>query len=249
MIATLNSEWIKLRTVRGHWVQVAIAALFPIVVSLLTVGLSRTVDPDMLPRVLVGTAMVSLLMLSVLGSVTITGEFTYNTIRPTFAATPSRVKVLVAKALVMAVVSAAVVAVVLAVGYFGGKAIISARDLPFDNTDFPPGNDMMRAALANAPFYGVIGVGVGALIRNQAFSNTALVLWPMLVENLLTGLLGVIGLKGADRWMPYTASLRSIQEADSFDIALGRSGSIALFAGFAVALLVVGAWVVSRRDA
>ena len=46
------------------------------------------------------------MLLGVIGAATVTGEFGFGTIRPTFAATPRRTTVLVAKALVTIIVVA-----------------------------------------------------------------------------------------------------------------------------------------------
>ena len=246
----LNSEWIKLRTLRSHWVMAIIAVLFPVAVTVLTATFSglTSIAPDMVTRVLLGTSMVSLLLISVLGALSITGEFTYNTIRPTFAATPHRSKVMAGKAIVVGLVGAALIAIILALGFFIGSAIVDSRLDGRLLADFPDGKAMMIAALVNAPLYALIGLGVGALLRNQALAITALVLWPLLAENLFSGLLTVLGADGIGKYMPYAASLRSIQFS-SEDLELSRVASVAIFAAFAVVMLLIGTFAVSRRDA
>ena len=98
MINTLRSEWIKLRTVRMNCVLFIIAVAFPVVVCVL-VGLAAATSTDLtvsdVAGLVTGTSVVTALLLGVVGAVSITAEFAYGTIRPTFAATPRRMRVLV----------------------------------------------------------------------------------------------------------------------------------------------------------
>ena len=102
MINAIRSEWIKQSTVTVTLVLVIIAAVFPVVVSALTAaGADGVFDGDDLASVIAGTSVVSTMLLGVLGSLAITSEFSHNTIRPTFAALPDRLRPLLAKPIQM----------------------------------------------------------------------------------------------------------------------------------------------------
>ncbi len=115
MINVVRSEWIKVRTVAMHWVLALIAIAFPLVITILTAlfnGDSADFDTRSLLEVLGGTSVVAVLLLGVLAAATVTSDFGFNTIRPTFAATPRRLRVMGAKVFVMvtyALVSQAIV--------------------------------------------------------------------------------------------------------------------------------------------
>ncbi len=117
MISTLRSEWIKLRTVRMNWVLAAIAVAFPLVITVLTTLLVDNDDMNSgdVVGLVTGTSVVTGMLLGVIGAAGITGEFGFGTIRPTFAATPKRSRVIVAKAIVTVVVGAVVEAVMVAI--------------------------------------------------------------------------------------------------------------------------------------
>src|SRR5436190_17003791 len=107
MIDTLRSEWIKLRTVRMNWVMGIVALAFPLIVSTLTAALKKksTLRTQDIFDVITGTSVVSALLLGVVAASGVAGEFGFGTIRPTFAATPRRLRVVAAKAVVTVVFS------------------------------------------------------------------------------------------------------------------------------------------------
>jgi ABC-2 type transport system permease protein len=103
VINLLRAESIKLRTVTMNWVLGTIAIAFPLVVTLITAFVRGDDDDfttDQLLEVLTGTSFITVLLVAVVAAASITSEFGFGTIRPTFAATPRRVRVITAKALV-----------------------------------------------------------------------------------------------------------------------------------------------------
>ena len=90
MPEAIRSEWIKLSTLTVNKVFVIVAIGFPIVVTALVAGLTTTLRlgrrrrPHRWPR------MAVVLLLGVVCTIGMSGEFGYNTIRPTFAAQPAR---------------------------------------------------------------------------------------------------------------------------------------------------------------
>ena len=104
MINTIRSEWIKLRTVRMNIVLFILAVAFPVTVSVLVSSLAniRDLKTSDVAGLVTGSSVVTALLLGVVGAVSISAEFAHGTIRPTFAATPKRMRVLIAKATVTA---------------------------------------------------------------------------------------------------------------------------------------------------
>lgn len=247
MIATIRSEWIKLRTVRSHVVLAIVAAAFPLIITLLTVSLIKEFDigSDTLVQVLVNSSRVSSMMLGVLGVMSITGEFTYNTIRPTLAATPNRLRVLTAKAVVAAVAATVVMALILAAGYAAGSVIVDSRFSGLGSFDETSG--MIGGMMVFNLLYAVACVGIGALLRNQGAAISLLIVWPLIAEPLLGTLFERIGATGLVNYLPFNAGFRLVEPFGNGDF--GRVPSGLVFGGFALLILAAGAWALSRRDA
>lgn len=256
MISTLRSEWIKLRTVRMNWVLVAIALAFPLIVSALFVAFSEagSFDGSDLFGLLSFTTVVTTMLLGVVGATTITGEYGFNTIRPTFAATPNRLRVIVAKMFVVIVVGIVTTAVVVVAGLSLCTAIASARDV---DIDLGAVDGLVVASVGLVVFgtiLAVFGLALGSIVRSTPVAVATLILWPLLVENIVSGILSAVGIDNVSRWMPYSAGTR-LWTLDSPDAiggvteGLGRVGGGLYFGGVVVALLLVGCVFVSRRDA
>ena len=93
MIDTLRSEWIKTITIRMNWVLAIAAFAFPVLITTAMAafsgGSSSSLNAEDVFSLLTFTSVVTAILLGVIGATTITGEFGFNTIRPTFASTAS----------------------------------------------------------------------------------------------------------------------------------------------------------------
>lgn len=253
MIRTINSEWIKLRTVLVHWVLALIALAFPVVVSALTAlfgnfdGEGSSLSGD-IAGLIVGTGVVTAMLLGAMSTVSLTSEYGNNTIRPTFAATPNRFRVHAAKLVVITVVVGVVAAITMALSWTVSQVILSARDYEVDL-----GADDVIPRLVSLVVLAVIvswfGTGLGLLIRNSPATVTILLLWPLIVENLIGALLSVAGADGAVKWLPYAAAIVATVDDGSDSDALGRPMGFVWFAFVSLALVAVGLLADSKRDA
>ena len=100
---TILSEWIKLRTILSNKILVLGAFLFPFVIVTLAATFGSVADgPDSLEMAefVMGMSVVTSMLLGVVTAIGLTSEYTHNTIRPTYAATPARPRVLMSKILV-----------------------------------------------------------------------------------------------------------------------------------------------------
>jgi ABC-2 type transport system permease protein len=254
MIRTVSSEFIKLRTVVVHWVLAIIAIAFPLVITVLAAifgDFSFTQDgPELSEEIgglVVGTAIVSAMLLGAMGAISLTSEYGHNTIRPTFAATPSRPRVHAAKLIVNSVVIALVALVALLVTWFAAEAILAARDRTVSIGD----SDVlasMASLVALAVVVSGFGFSLGLLIRNSPATVTILLLWPLIIENLVGGLLSVVGADGVVKYLPYSAGLLAVVGDDSVD-SLGRPMGLVWFGAVVGVLLIGGVLLDSKRDA
>ena len=262
MTAALHAEWTKLRTLRSTaWLALGI------VLATVGVGAARVAAVDTgdcptpatcfedttalaLGGVVLGQAAVVALAVGA-----VTTEHASGSIVATLAAVPRRGRVLAAKA---AVVSAIVLASsVLAVG---GSLVVGRLLLPTRGFDaahgYPPltpaDGPTLRAAAGTVAYLGVVGllgVGVGALLRDTAAAVTG-VLGLLYLFPLVAGF--VADPRWQDRilaWGPMTAGL-AVQATVAVDRRPVSPGAgIAIAAAWAAAALAAGTATFLHRDA
>jgi ABC-2 type transport system permease protein len=255
-MSVLRSEWIKTRTIRMNWVLFVIAIVFPLVVAGLVAGFSDAENLLALDQfqLVSGGIIITSMLLGVIGATSITGEYGFNTIRPTFAATPRRVRVVAAKAVVAAAVAIVVSIIVTVAGLTLVNTLVRSRvdaSVPDSALDVTSVDDFFAASLGIVVFcalLGLFGLAIGLIIRSTPAAVATIVLWPLLVENIVAAILGGLGVDNPLKWMPYQAGTNLWQVGDFTD-TLGRWGGGLYFAGVTLVLLAVGTLIVNRRDA
>lgn len=250
MIATLHAEWIKLRTIAAHWVLVVIAVVFPLVVTTLVAvfgEIELAFDSDDVAGLITGLSVVSAMVLGAMAAMSLTSEYAHQTIRPTYAATPARLRVIVAKILTNTAAIATITFATVFACWTVAATVLSGRD-----ASVSLGDDGVLASLLSVCALAVIvswfGFGLGLLIRSSPVTITLLLLWPLLLENLIGALFAAIGWGGARQWLPYSAGITATV-AETEPDTLGRPGGLIYFAAVASALVAVGAVLDQRRDA
>jgi ABC-2 type transport system permease protein len=247
MRGLIASEWIKLRSVRSSWVLVGIAAVFPLLVTILYTSIASEPSADSLFRALNAASLVTFILLGVLGVTAITTEYGVNTIRPTFATTPRRAQVVVAKALVL-VALALVVQLVTVVGGLEIAALVaSGRDLDLGLGDLDGLVPAATGQVLFGPGMALLGLSFGLVLRATAAGVALLILWPLVIESVIGGMLSLVGAEDVASWLPYQAGATMHALAPEGDP--GRFAGGLIFAAFLGAVLVAGTAIVSRRDA
>ena len=155
----------KLRTLRSNWGGLALAVLGAVGVSI-AVGV-KTTNPtgDQTNNYLAGIA-IGLLVTGVLGTLVMSSEYTTGMVRSTFAAIPNRRMVLAAKAAVFGAAALVAGEIASIISFFAGRASASAHGIIGPGISDP---SVIRAILLGGVGYaliGLIGVGVGALVRH-----------------------------------------------------------------------------------
>lgn len=248
MIAQLRAEWLKLHSTRTNLG--LLAAMFGLVLlAVLLHGLglpAKHVDSssDQLTVVVGWGAKLGALFAALLGAMSITSESRYGTIRPTFLVTPRRPRVIAAKVVTSMVVGAGfgLSATVLAAGV--GTLALGARGI--DN-QLDGGAYLLFVAggTAGAGLWAAIGVGLGAVARNQVPTLIGICAWLLFVEGLLVGdLIGAVSDVG--RFAPGAAAAAlSGQEPDRL---LAPAIGLVLLVSYAAAAALAGSLVTDRRD-
>lgn len=250
--ATVRSEWIKLRTVVVHWVLIALAIAFPLVITLLGAMFGSWVDVDLSDEIaglVVGLAVVTAMLLGAMAATSLTSEYSHHTIRPTFAATPSRIRVHASKLVVLSTVVAAAAAVAVFGSWLVAQIVLSVRDL---SASIASGSTLARllSVVVLAVVVTWFGYGLGLLIRNAPATITILLLWPLIIESLIGGLFVVADWDGATKWLPYSAGIAAaVENGGGADDVLGRPWGLVWFGAVSLMLVVFGLLADTRRDA
>lgn len=250
MLHLMKSEFIKLRTLRSTLTATIVLIIFPVAVTVLSAMFAKNPDETMVIKVLVNTGIVSLLLCGVLGVFAIAQEYSQGTIRITFAATPMRMKVFAAKALVISLWVAVSVAVLEGVGLVGANYALHSRGFDFGVMyQATPGSDSAWQVLfafgAVCILFALVGFALGALLRSSPGAIATLILVPLLVEGIVTGLLIAAFDIDISRRTPFTAAIRAVQvEPDA-----ARWGLVGYFSIWCLVITVIAALLMKRRDA
>jgi len=250
MTALVRAELLKLRTVAlPAWLLVTTLALVALSVcaTVLTAGLEgvplQLDDPDLLARS-AASASAGTLVLIVLGILMLTQEFRFGTATPSFLTTPRRGRVVVAKLVAVSLTGAlfAALSVLVALGLSYALIAVRGGSAVFDATVW----QVLAGVFLVLLLYGPIGLGVGALIRNQIAAVVISLAWVFVLEQLLVALLPEVG-----RWTPGggTAAVLQLGElATTRGDLLPVWGGALLLLAYAGGLSLVGALVTLRRD-
>ena len=237
MTGQLRSELAKVRTTRT----VAVLLLAAVALALLGIfapGLSDTLDDlaqEDTQRTLIGSAATNAVFFSLfVGLLVVTTEFRYGTIRSTLLFEPRRRTVLAAK-LAAAALSGVLFGVVCVAAAFGaGLAILAGRNVDIALTGAHT-LVLILGTLAASVFTAMLGVAVGALIRNQVGAIVALVAYSVAVETLLFATVPSVG-----RYLPGQAGsgLAGLPDEHLLSPALGAAALLAWTVAFVAAATV-----------
>ena len=179
-----------------------------------------------------------MLFAALVGAIAITAEIRYGTIRPTFLVTPRRGPVLAAKLAISGLVG--IVFGLLAEGLMAGAATIAlaTRGIGIEFT----GGDYVQLLVGGATAaasWAALGVGVGALARNQVGAVVGLCVWMFLIESLSEGFI-----PNAGRLLPGAAGLSLAGNSDEVSAAV----ALLLLLFYAAATSAAGWLATLRRD-
>ena len=259
LLRTLRSEFTKLRSVRStYWIMfvlVVASAAWCVAYCLGTVHQWPHMSAqdrsgfDATQNSILGLALIGQLVIVVFGALMITSEYSTGMVRTSLTVMPRRGTLYAAKAAVFAAVSL-VVAFVASFGtFFLGRVLLSSTHVTMSLSQ--PG--VLRSLIITALFVeacGLVAFGIGALVRNTAAALTLafgfLVLLPQLVRTLPVFLHNDL-----TRWVPGGDAINSMTATIGGQIPRTFSawGELAVFAGYAAILLLLGAVQFARRDA
>jgi ABC-2 type transport system permease protein len=256
--SVLASEWIKMRSVRSTGWSIFAMVLITIGVAVIagvtvthqwnTFSLEDKLTFDPTGLSLRGL-LFSELVIGVLGVLVISAEYGTMTIRATLSAVPHRPLVLAAKAAVFAVI-ALIVGEILSFGAFFFCQTLLSSPAPHATLSQP---GVLRAVVGSGllvPVFGLFALGIGAIVRHTAGAITtyvgAFLVLPLIIQALPSSLS-----RPVDKFMPFLIINAMTSTGRSFDIgpAFAPWTGFGLMCAYAAAALLIGGWLMVRRDA
>ena len=252
MTRLVRAEWTKLFTTRV-WLGLVLGACVMAggFAALFTglAGVEQNGQPGVPPvgtpayeELALATGANASVLLLILGIIGMTQEYRHKTAVPTFLTTPHRGRVVIAKLLAYGVVAVPFALLVLAVNvlvvmvYAGARG--DAPSLTGDNLRV-----VLSAGLVIVMFT-IVGVGVGALLRNQVGAIVGALVYLYVVEPLVANI-GAI--QAAYKWMPGGAVQAITTDFDAPDLLEPWQGGLLLL-GYGLVAAVLGTFLAVRRD-
>ncbi len=251
MKALLHAELLKLRSTRTT------AGLLLATFALVALTVATTVphvgdenaplsldDPGLLADTVGVSFGVPLVLMLLFGTLAFTQEFRYGTVTSTYLGEPRRKRVLVAKWLSLALASVVITIASLAVSVASGIALIGSR-----GGDLTLAGDfwgVVASAFVVMAAYGLIGVAIGALVRNQIAAVVGVLVWMLAVEQIVISAFPTVG-----RWMPGGATSALLQLGPTISLdgeLLSSSVGWLILLGYTAAAVTLALLLAPRRD-
>ena len=241
MISQIKAELLKIRSTRttlGLLLGlIGLVLLFSLLTGLLSSAALLSVKENQLSLVDGTTAGV---FSALAGIMLVTSEYRFGTIRPTFLFNPDRNSVFGSKIVAGAIAGFVFGVIAEGLVLLVGTIVLSSRSIPIVLS----GGDLallLVGALIGSALWGVIGVGLGAIIPNQVGAVIILLAWGFVAENIVFGLLPSVG-----RYLPVHAQNAMIGLATAH--LLGAGPGAAVLVAWTVVLGTAGLFLLRRRD-
>jgi len=183
----------------------------------------------------------------ILGITGMTGEYRYQTITPTFLASPRRGRVVGAKLAAHLVVGVGYGLVAMVTALLVGGVVIAIRGygLGYGADRLWPA--IVLGVLAVA-LWTVLGIGIGTLIRSQVAAILIAIFITFLLEPLVTFALSSVGADWAVQWLPTNASSALMAPGTPLVHYLVWWAGGLVLVGYALVLAGLGLVLSVRRD-
>jgi ABC-2 type transport system permease protein len=243
MRAQLRSELFKQRstpTNLGLFSTMLGLVLIAVVLHVFSLSVAELGDKNNQLMILGRGEFLGALFAALLGAMSFTAEIRHGTIRPTFLINPWRGRVVAAKVGASTLIGAGFGLAASVIGAAAGTALLGARgvDMQLDGGDYAL---LIAGGTAASALWAAIGVGIGALVRNQIPTLIGISAWLLFVE----GLFGE-GVMDVGRYAPGLLGMAlSGQEPDTL---LAPGLSLFLLGLYAAGAAAAGLLATNRRD-
>jgi ABC-2 type transport system permease protein len=249
-------EWAKVRTLRSTtWILLIVAAgmiglaivalrQYPSGWAHMSAAQRKSFDPT--EDGFTGLAL-GQLALGVLGALAITSEYSSGMIRATLSAVPRRWMVLAAKAAVLGALTLAAGELLAFAAFQAGQAVLAAP-APHATLGQP---GVLRAVLMAGAYLcliGLIGLGLGAVIRHTAGAIGAMVAIVFVLPPVTLALPESVQ-HAVARFLPEVIAENSLTAVKPVAYSLAPWAGLGMLGLYALVALGAGGWLMARRDA
>lgn len=244
MTALIASELLKLRTTRTFFGLTGSALGLVLLITVLAGALAPFEAGDQPFADLISISTLAGFFALVLGILAITTEFRHGTATPSLLAVPDRTSWAVSKLIANATAGLLLGLAAVLIPALILLAIFSARGIDA-SADAGEVTRIVAGSTAGAGLLAALGVGLGALLRNQVGAIVGALAWIFVLE----GLLGLI--PGLDEIVPKYApgaAWSAVTGTETVSDQLSQFPAGLVLAGWAVLFLVGGIAVLRRRD-
>jgi ABC-2 type transport system permease protein len=254
----LRSELTKIFSVRSTYWSLSVLVLAALAWSITDCAATAHMWPHWsaqvragvapVPDSLLGFVLFGQMVIVVLGTLTITSEYSTHAIRTSLTVMPRRAVLFSAKGLVLATVGAAIAFATSFIVFFVGQALLARVHAGAALSQ--PG--VLRAVTASAVVVVLVGLltyGIGATLRSTAGTMTSVYGLLFLLPKL-SNALPLNWYNDVVRWIPggpFDAVIFGGPGSNSN--MFGVWGEVAVLAGYTAVALALGAWAMHRRDA
>jgi ABC-2 type transport system permease protein len=179
----IGAEVFKLRSTRTFYGLVIGALGIVMIIVILASATSHKGDVNL--RDLINISGFAQVFSLLLGIICITSEFRHGTITPSLLIVPNRVRLTLAKLGASLLIGFALSLVATGLTIIVGDLILGARDIDKVISGSDVVKELVGSVVAGG-LYAALGVGVGALVRNQVGAIVGSLVYLFILENLLT---------------------------------------------------------------
>jgi ABC-2 type transport system permease protein len=162
----------------------------------------------------------------------------------TFLGQPRRLRVVSAKLAAAALTGVAVGLLAEALSAATSTTVLSVHHLPLHWAQPGVPGAVITVPLL-AALYGMLGAGLGLLLRNTAAALGLALMWAFVVEGVLPAL---IHAPGVVRWLPEATANAVLHGAPATPTTLTAGAALAVLTGYVIVLATGGAIVTTRRE-
>lgn len=254
----VRMEWIKLRSLRSTFWTLIVTVIGTVGIGVAVLGSyqakhfeemsERQRDAfDSTNMAFAGT-IIAMLAMGVLGVLAMTGEYSSGMIRATLAAIPRRPMVLLAKAAVFGGLALAVGEAVVLANFLASQAVLT-KAAPHASLGDPA---VLRAVLLTGAFLallGLVGLGLGAIIRHTAGAITTFVGGLFVAPMIILSAGGETVRNTVGKFVPMFIDENSVGAVKPVEHALSAWAGLGMMCLYVAVLLAAGAVLLRRRDA
>ncbi|HYZ54639.1 MAG TPA: ABC transporter permease [Streptosporangiaceae bacterium] len=255
LLGTLRSEFTKIRSVRStYWTMLVLLVVGIGLGALITgVAAARWNQMGIAERATFNPTRNSLVglyfgqfVIVVLGTLTITSEYSTGMIRTSLTAMPRRGIMYVSKAAVFTVLALLIGLITSFAAFFLGQALLASTH----DTTTLSGPNVLRAVIGGGLFIAVCGLfayGIGAILRHTAGAiSTAIGL--LFVLPIVVNFLPASWSNDILRWLPSEGGL-AIWNTRQVPHEFTAWGEFGVFLAYTAAILIAGFILFRKRDA